>query len=310
MTRDKNERPEKLVIRPPSEWRSVLIRSTRGCNWNRCKFCGIYAALGDVGFSLRPVDDVLHDIEWYAQRDVAFTRAFIGDADPLCRDIEESVTICRTIRTSMPSVNRLTAYARAPTLFKAGTAALKRLADAGLSRVHAGLESGDIATLKFHRKGQTPKIVQEAVRKARDAGLEVSLYVLLGLGGADRWKAHIDATADLITSTDPDFVRIRRIWLYTGEDTPTGSNCPLWEDIKKGNFAPQSPEGTVHELARLVERVGDVRTWLSCDHANNYVQLEGYISRDRDRMRERINAFFVLPGQERMRHYAEVGSRL
>ena len=29
-------------IRPPSEAQSLLIRVTRGCHWNKCKFCGLY----------------------------------------------------------------------------------------------------------------------------------------------------------------------------------------------------------------------------------------------------------------------------
>ncbi len=310
MEQAKSQRPEKLIIRPPSEWRSLLLRSTRGCNWNRCRFCGIYAALGEPEFSIRPVDEVMGDIDRFAGRSAAFQTAFIGDADPLCRDLDESVSIVSRLRERLPHLRRVTAYARAGTLYKIGGQGLRRLVSAGLDRVHTGLESGDLQTLKFHRKGQSPKLVAQAAHRAAEAGLSVSFYVLLGLGGRDRWREHIDATATLINRTDPDFVRVRRIWLFTPRDTQTAAACPLWEDIRAGRFEQQTPEGTVLELRRLVEGIQGVHTHLVCDHANNYVAVEGRVEEERERMIGEIDTFLALPVHERERHYRAVGSRL
>jgi radical SAM superfamily enzyme YgiQ (UPF0313 family) len=238
-------RPELLTIRPPSEWRSLLLRSTRGCNWNRCRFCGVYPALGEPEFSIRPVEDVNNDIDWYAAHMPDFATAFIGDADPLCRPLDESVEIIGYLRTRLAHLTRITAYARIGTLYRIGGDGLKRLAGAGLARIHAGLESGDLPTLKFHCKGQSPKMAIEATRWVKEAGIEISLYVLLGLGGRNRWKEHIDGTAAVINASDPEFIRLRRIWLFTPESSQTATTCPLWDDIKKGTFAQQTPEGTV-----------------------------------------------------------------
>ena len=47
-------------IRPPSEAYSLLLRITRNCPWNRCKFCGLYKG---EKFSIRPVDHVIRDID-------------------------------------------------------------------------------------------------------------------------------------------------------------------------------------------------------------------------------------------------------
>lgn len=303
-------RPEKLIIRPPSEWRSMLLRSTRGCNWNRCRFCGIYPALGEPEFSVRRVEEVKRDIEWFQARAGAFETAFIGDADPLCRPIEESVDILQTLRRALPRLRRVTAYARAGTLYRLGAGGLRRLSCAGLDRVHIGLESGDRATLTFHRKGQSPGQVVKAARWAREAGIDVSMYVLLGLGGRSRWREHVDATAEVITKSRPAFVRIRRIWMYAPDDSPTGRACPLLGDMQSGTFEPQSPEGTVKELGRLVEKIGDIDTHLVCDHANNYVTVEGDFPRDRDRMAAEIAEFLSRPEAERMRRYRDVGSRI
>ncbi|MBN1578721.1 MAG: radical SAM protein [Chitinispirillaceae bacterium] len=303
-------RPEPLTIRPPSEWRSLLLRSTRGCNWNRCKFCGVYPALGEPEFSMRPLDDIKSDIDWYAARMPDLTTAFIGDADPLCRPIDESVTLLTYLKERLPHLSRITAYARAGTLYRLGIEGLRRLAAAGLTRVHTGLESGDLATLKFHCKGQSPKMVIDATRWTKAAGIEVSFYILLGLGGRDRWKEHIDGTAAVVNATDPEFIRLRRIWLFTPESSQTATACPLWADIQSGTFAQQTPEGTVLELRRLIEKISGMTSRLVCDHANNYLTVEGDFPGDKERMLAEIDAFLALPKEEREQHYRKVGSRI
>ena len=305
-----NLRPEPLTIRPPSECRSLLLRSTRGCNWNRCKFCGVYGALGEPQFSTRPIEDVKRDIDWYADWKFKFDTAFIGDADPLCRPIVDSVAILAYLKERLPYLSRITAYARAGTLFKLGADGLKRLSDTGLTRVHVGLESGDLATLKFHRKGQSPKILIQATLWAKAAEIEVSFYVLLGLAGRDRWMEHIDGTVDVINATDPAFIRMRRIWLFTPESSQTATYCPLWDDIRSGAFIQQTPEGTIQELRRLIARIGNVHSHLICDHANNYLPIEGDFPADRERMLAQIDAFLALSQEKRDQHYQNVGSRI
>jgi len=173
-----------------------------------------------------------------------------------------------------------------------------------------GLESGDRGLLRYHRKGQRPETVIDAGRWCRSAGIEVSLYILLGMGGRDRWTEHIDHTADVVNATQPEFVRIRRIWMYDQSDGAL-QDCPLHEDIRSGDFIPQTPEGTVLELRRLVERIdAGASTWLTCDHANNYARVEGKIPADRDRLLTEIDAFLALPESERLSHYERIGSRI
>jgi hypothetical protein len=172
------------------------------------------------------------------------------------------------------------------------------------------LESGDPSILKFHRKGQTPEIVVATGQWLREAGIEVSFYVLLGMGGRDRWKPHIDNTVRVIENVDPEFVRLRRIWLYRPEGSGRSAECPLWEDIRSGVFLPQTAEGTVLELRRLVDKLQDVDTFLTCDHANNYVCVEGHMPRDRLSMLEVIDRFLNLPEADRQAHYEAVGSSI
>jgi hypothetical protein len=288
----------------------MLIRLTRGCHWNRCRFCGIYPALGEPVFSVRTVPEVKKDIDILRTRISRVTTAFLGDSDPLQIGLDEFIEIVRYLRGAFPEITRLTCYARASTLWKAKEVGIRRLAEAGLNRVHIGLESGDPSILKFHRKGQTPAIVSATGQWLREARIEVSFYVLLGMGGLDRWQQHIDNTVRVIEDVDPDFVRIRRIWLYGGRESKLSPECPLWEDIRSGAFAPQTAEGTVLELRLLLKKLKNVDTFVTCDHTNNYVCVHGRVPQDRPAMLEVIDRFLRLPEADRQAHYEAVGSKI
>lgn len=302
--------PEPPAIRPPSEAGSLLLRVTRGCPWNRCRFCGIYAALGQPGFAVRPAGEVIADIALHAAGGSIRETLFLGDADPLAIPFEAGLAILSAARRLLPRIRRVTAYARAATLRRLGPQRLARLAGAGLDRVHVGLESGDRKTLAYHRKGQTPELAAAAGRMAKDAGLEVSFYVLLGLGGRKRWREHVDGTVEVLAAVDPQFVRVRRLWIYGPGDAPGRSGSPLLGEVAAGRFEPQDAEGTVLELRRLVASAAGLTGRIECDHANNFVRVSGRLPGDREAMLGDIDRFLGRTGPEREAHYGQVGSRI
>ncbi|GAX59987.1 Fe-S oxidoreductase [Candidatus Scalindua japonica] len=297
------------IIRPPSEWRSLLVRITRGCKWDLCRFCGIYPHFGEPGFSVRTVADIKNDINLLKQQHPGAETAFFGDADPLQAGVDTFVEIAEYLRKLIP-VKRLTCYARASTIRKLKEDAIKNLARAGLNRVHIGLESGDIKILRFHRKGQTPEMIREITDWLKKTGIEISFYVLLGLGGSNHWHDHIHETAKLINETGPEFIRIRRLWLYEKDAVLSGPESPLLKEIRNGSFQPQTPEGCVVELRYLIEKLDNLSTFVICDHVNNYVQVSGNVREDKEDMLKTIDSFLALPENEREAHYRAVDSSL
>ena len=292
--------PEGLIIRPPSEAGSLLVRVVRGCHWNRCRFCGIYEAYGQP-FETRPIEDVLEDIDLLKQYWGDDPRtAFLGDADPLERPVDYLVPILVRLRERFPTVERVTAYARASSLYTKSVEELKTLRENGLDRVHVGLETGSNALLRFHKKGISQKVLIEAGKKVREAGIELSFYVLLGLGGLDSWEEHMRETARVINHTWPEFIRIRRLWIHP--------HTNLAREIAAGAFHEQSPEGTVRELRLLIGGITVDGPHLTCDHANNYLSLHGTLLKDKKDMIEQIDDFLGLPEETRDRHYQAVGS--
>jgi len=301
---------EQPLIRPPSESRSVLVRLTRGCRWNRCRFCGIYPALGEPGFSVRTAVEVDRDIERLKQIMPAARTAFIGDADPLQAGLDAFIRTASRLRERF-RLERLTAYARVSTLDRLERGSIRRLAGAGLNRLHIGLESGDPETLRFHRKGHSPDMVRRVAARLKGAGIEISFYVLLGMAGADGWRRHAVETAKLVNDTEPEFLRLRRLWIYGSGEMSAGRACPLREEVRAGRFTPRDPEGTVLELRLLLENLDEsLSTEIVSDHRNNYVDVSGVVKTDKQKMLDRVEAFLARPEPLRRAHYESVGSGL
>lgn len=291
--------PEQLIIRPPTEAHSLLIRATRGCNWNRCRFCGIYPHLGQPTFEARSAEEVCADIDASsALYGDSFRTAFLGDADPLMMDPQAFCTIASHLRAAFPGVQRLTCYARAATCWYRKKH-LQQYRAAGLDRVHIGLETGSTELLSFHDKGVNQEVMIRSGQAVLQAGLELSYYVLLGLGGADRWEEHVRETLRVLNVVQPQFVRFRRLWVFGSDGGP---HCPLWEDVQAGRFIPQSPEGTVHEMRALLAGM-DFATEVEATHNNIYVPLQGRLPEGKDRLLSKIDGFLSRPEEERRRRY-------
>lgn len=297
---------ESPTIRPPSEWRSGLLRITRGCNWNRCRFCGIYPHLGQPDFSIRSLEEIEADILLLGKKRSEIETLFLGDADPLCAGIGLILEVLARVQNTF-TPKRITSYARFSTLYRLGPEAIRQLADGGLNRMHIGLESGDEQTLVLQRKGQNGKMVRTVAKWLKACGIELSVYVLLGLGGKERWQEHARETARLLSDIAPEFIRIRRLFVYPGSPYG-GPPCPLIQEIGEGSFTEQSAEGTVLELAMLLEELQPIPSYFTCDHRNNYLNVSGYLNQDKEKMLSEIRAFLNLPQELREHHYAMTGS--
>ncbi len=260
-------------FRPPSEANSLLLRVTRGCPWNRCTFCSMYKT---IKFERREIEEVLEDIsmakELYSDR---VQTVFIGDSNSLILKAEEWERILKALYTAFPHIERVTSYARAKTIAKKPMEELKRIYEAGLNRLHVGLETGDRELLKEIDKGATSEEMVEAGRKAKQVGFEYSLYVLLGIGGEEKWGQHARGTAEVLNQIAPHFIRVR-----TFIPQP---HSPLYEAMKEGKFHPASPETILKETRLLLENLNVTSQFLS-DHISNLLPLHGKLPEEKFRM--------------------------
>lgn len=260
-------------FRPPSEADSLLVRVTRGCPWNRCAFCPMYK---DVKFEKRTVEAVKRDMDTAK----AFTggcvkTVFIGDSDSLVIRTQEMCDILKHLHETFPSLARVTSYARALTLKRKPSQDLAGIRSAGLTRLHLGLETGSRELLKKIRKGADPETMIAGATRAKEAGFEVSLYVLLGIGGASGWRRHAQETARVINTIDPHFIRIRTLTPQPG--------TPVYDWWKDGTFEMPDPETILKEQRGLIQGLSVTSRYLS-DHVSNYAPIHGQFPDDKEEM--------------------------
>ncbi|MBN1225160.1 MAG: radical SAM protein [Candidatus Aminicenantes bacterium] len=248
-------------FRPPNEADSALIRITRGCPWNRCQFCSMYKHLK---FESKPLAEVKQDVTKARKIYGEASTIFLGDSDNLVhKDLPE---IMAYIREVFPEAYRVTTYARAKTILSRKMEFLESVRAAGLDRLHLGLESGDAVVLQRLCKGAAPEEMSEAGRKAKQAGFEVSFYVLSGAGGKDRWKEHAVNSACVLNQARPDFIRLRTLTIQHG--------TPLDEKLAKEEFTLTPPLERLKEVRLFIKTLDVQGCFLASDHLTNYLWAE------------------------------------
>ena len=227
-------------------------------------------------FEIRTTEEVLEDIamarELYPEK---VRTVFIGDSNSLVVKTEELVKILNALYASFSHIERVTSYARAKTIAKKPIEDLQKIFKAGLNRLHVGLETGDRDLLMGINKGATPEEMVEAGRKAKQVGFEYSLYVLLGIGGEERWEQHVRGTAEVLNQIDPHFIRVR-----TFIPQP---NSQLYDAMIEGRFQPASPETILKETRLLLQELQVTSQFLS-DHISNLLPLHGKLPEEKFKM--------------------------
>ncbi len=251
-------------FRPPNEAASALIRITRGCPWNRCAFCAMYKPLKFETKSLTELkDDVLTAKEIYGP----IQSVFLGDSDNLVYN--RLPEILHFIKETFPEAKRITSYARAKTILSRKKEYLTSVREAGLDRLHIGLESGDSVVLDWLCKGASPEEMIRAGRKAKQAGFEVSFYVISGAGGIERWKEHAVKSAKVLNAAHPDFIRLRTLTIQ--------KETPLAVKLEEGEFVNTPPLERLQEVKLFLETLDLEDCILASDHLTNYLWADNKI---------------------------------
>ncbi|MHC4696140.1 MAG: radical SAM protein [Planctomycetota bacterium] len=226
---------------------------------------------------------------------------FLPDADALATTPAHLVEILGHLQTRLPSITRITSYSRARTIASKKERDLMAIKDAGLTRLHVGLESGSDQVLKAVAKGTTKQQQIAAGLKAKAAGLELSEYVMPGLGGKHLSEIHAKETADALNKIDPDFIRFRTLAIP--------KRVPLSAEYEAGRFEKCTDVMVAEELLMMIERLEGIRSVITSDHiVNLFADLEGRLPGDKGRMVAMLRAFLDMdPKQQRL---YQVGRRL
>lgn len=278
-------RYEGPIYRPPSEADSLLIQATVGCPHNKCTFCTIYK--NGPRFRIRPVQEIMEDIDSASKiYGPNFKTLFFPAGNTIAMKTDDLASICIYARKVFPDLERITVYGSSQYIHKKGRRGLKQLADAGLNRIHVGLESGNDDVLRDVKKGADAKRQIEAGQWVVATGLELSLYVVLGLGGVALTGSHADSTANALNQINPDFIRLRTF-------VPK-INTPILDEIESGKFKMLGPHGVIAETERLVRQL-KVTSYLASDHYTNYIDVHGRLPESQNQIMAQIKAAYQLP---------------
>jgi len=330
---------EQGPIRPPSEASSLLIRLTRNCPWNRCTFCRVYKKrqfslrsveniIKDIdflhgyiqriqqvvkpgGYADSEVIDTLYSS--FEEKDrVAFNAAmnwytsgmrsiFLQDANSLIMKPDDLVIVLEHIRKCFPNVDRITSYARSHTIVRIKQDDLQRIADAGLNRMHVGMESGSDTILKKINKGADKATHIKAGLKVRQAAMELSEYVMPGLGGIDYSIEHAMETASALNSINPEFIRIRTLAVTNG--------TVLAEEARTGEFQKPTDTMMAKELRLFLETLDGIDSYIKSDHILNLFEtINGKMPNDKEKMIGIIDRFFEFEPEKRVLY--QIGRRM
>jgi radical SAM superfamily enzyme YgiQ (UPF0313 family) len=272
-------RYEGSVYRPPSEANSYLLQATIGCSWNHCTYCATYQG---KRFRVRPLAETLEDIAMAGRSfGDGVRKVFVMDGDALVMEVEQWKPILQALNATFPNLRRVSCYATALNLLAKSPQELRCLCELGLKLLYIGPESGDDVTLKRIAKGASSADHVAAAAKARQAGMKQSLIFLLGAGGAERSVEHASASARLATAMDPEFLSTLTLMLIP--------STPIHRLAESGRFEIPSVEGLLGELRIIVAEANPRAAIFRCNHASNYVPIEGRLPRDRDAMLRTID---------------------
>ncbi len=261
------------IIRPPSEANSIILQATVGCSHNKCTFCGVYKG---VRFQIKDDSIIDADLDFAARNCTRLKRLFLADGDALIIPHDRLIGLLTKIRGKLPWISRISLYANTKSILAKSAAQLTALKALGLDRVYMGLESGHDPTLAAINKGADSRKMIQAGRRIREAGLFLSVTVLLGIGGVEHSQAHARATGRVLSQMAPNQIAALTLMLL--------ENTPLYSATLTGAFQLPDRQRLLEELKSLVKNIHLDRVQFQTNHASNYLPINARLGRDKSKI--------------------------
>jgi radical SAM superfamily enzyme YgiQ (UPF0313 family) len=270
---------EGYCIRPPSEADSILLQVTLGCSHNRCTFCGSYQ---DKRFRIKEDAIILSDIRFASRHMPHEDRLFLMDGDALIIPQRRLMWILERIKEHLPRVKRVGVYANTKGIKRKSPEELRQLRKNNLGILYYGVETGDDEIRNEIRKGSTAETCIEMGRRVKEAGIQLSATVLLGIGGRERSLRHARATGELLSAMDPDFVGALTVMLVPG--------TPLHRDFVNGRFELPDEQRLLGELREMIVHTDLTRGYFFSNHASNYLPIKAKLPSGKQKALDLIDA--------------------
>lgn len=253
-----------VIIRPPSEANSFLLPVTIGCSHNDCTFCGNY--LG-INFRIRHLEDIKKDIDSVARNyGGSVRRIFLENGDALIYQQRKLIEVLKYVNKKFPRLERIGTYASPRSVLIKSVDELRELNKLGLKIAYMGVETGDEELLRKINKGVTCDQIVAAGRKLKQAGITLSVTVILGLGGVEGSESHALKTGKILSDIDPDFAGALTLMLVPG--------TPLYQECQDNKFSLISPLQSLSELKLIIQESNFTNCFFTANHASNYLPVK------------------------------------
>jgi radical SAM superfamily enzyme YgiQ (UPF0313 family) len=264
-------RYEGIIIRPPSEAQSLILQVTIGCSHNRCTFCPTYKGRR---FRIRTFEEIAEDVREASIWAKGVRRIFLCDGDPLVIPQKRLLPIMDLLCESFPNLERIGIYANARSIRNKTLAELEELRKRKLGIVYLGVESGDNEVLERVRKGADGNRLLEAGLRVKEAGILLSVTVLLGIGGVEGSTRHALETASLLSEMDPHYVGALTLMVVPG--------TPLHEEMRRGHFRLPDTFQLIEELGMMIANSSFTNCFFTSNHASNYLPLKARLPQEKE----------------------------
>lgn len=264
-------RYEGNIFRPPSEARSYILQCTVGCTHNRCTFCAMYK---DKKYKVRSLEEIKTDIRMAKQYYGDVEKVFLADGDAIAMDTSELLEILEMLYQSFPSLKHVGVYASPDVVLKKDISELTALKAAGLTIAYLGVETGDEELLKDIRKGVTYDEMVQAGLRLRQAGIQLSVTVLLGLAGrTPKALEHAKNTAKILNEMKPEYIGALTLMVVPRTE--------LYRRMERGEFELPGPFEILDEMLIMIENLELDGSEFRSNHASNYLPIKGRLPDDK-----------------------------
>lgn len=274
------------LYRPPAEANNLIIQVTLGCSYNNCSFCSMYKT---KSYKEKELQEVYQDIDKAVKLYPDTNKVFLADGDALVLPTNKLLKILQYLNQSFPKLRRVSSYASTQNLLAKSQEELQLFKDNKLNLVYYGIETGSDIILKSITKGVGQEEIIESLNKATQSGLKVSATVILGIGGENYSKEHIEQTAKVINSTQVNYLSTLQLGL---EEDAKENFYKHFNDHK-----PLDDFQILLEQKRFLELINPSNKIIfRSNHASNALHLAGTLPKDKERLSKEVD-FALEMGQ-------------
>ncbi len=228
---------EEPAMRPPQEARSLLLRGTQGCSWNRCAFCYVSR---EHRFLAATPEEWTEEIRSLKDSFPPDTKVYVVGSNPFVLPAAHLLNWLEILRREIPARGEVSMQSRVADIAAKTDAELAELRAAGLAQLYVGVESGSDEVLAFMDKGQTAEETVTQLLRLEAAGIAYTGFYVFGLGGKGRGAASAEATAKLFNRLRPRRITSTGMTLFAG--------TPLLRTAREGGWTEATEREKIEEM--------------------------------------------------------------